>query len=216
VTATPLLFLVFASGAPTYGEALKMSPAVAAEAFLSGEEHGAIGQIQPKRTSGVPGMVGLELVERPTEQPRGCVRRRWSVNFHYAVDWEPSAALPNDVYSNAEIASRGPSGCPTEGYALLNPGVDVDHGFAALARLDDLRNGRGSARISCADTSGVTPKICDSVQATRQELVRLRARVVTLEHGVSVVWLGEGVQTEVWFDQGFEGVSVRRHIPDPF
>ena len=123
-----LLIAAQALNGPTLAEVEALSPEGAGERLLQGRTHEQIVAAgrRDERHIGIPGMTDYELTEAARAVPGGCLRRRWTARFVTAAD----AAGASPVFSNAipreEIALASRSGCPDNGYTLINGGLDHD------------------------------------------------------------------------------------------
>ncbi|MDB5469478.1 MAG: hypothetical protein JWR84_1038 [Caulobacter sp.] len=195
-----------------------LSPSTSGELILAGEEHGRIDSIGRNYGDvGPPGLIELQLVERPVAGREGCSRKRWIASFLQAPGTASDDAVLTSVSSVVELAVGSSDFCPSGRYAQLAPGVAWPQAFAALKQLDDIRRGRSKVEFACSDS---TPSnLCADARTILIELRRIRPWAVQRQDDVTVIWLGVPGQvvTEVRLDPRTpDRIAVNRRVPAPF
>jgi hypothetical protein len=212
------LSLASSSAALSLAEVRQMTPAAAGDTILRDRQHGPIETFEaPTGGMNAPGSIEGQLVERPVSSGPGCVRRRWTVQFRAAPGADITNATVIGTYSSQEISPRLTETCPTGRYVYLNPGVSVDEGWAALAKLKDSLMQESRVRSRCRDTT--SSHLCRGSRAVRAELRMLPPNVVTRVDGDIAVWIGtsNSVATEIRFPSGRPSqIVVTRRLPAPF
>lgn len=212
-----LLLSIQASAAPTYAEVRRLPPAVAGDRVLSGRQHGRIMSVEaPTGGMNAPGTVEAQLVEQPAAHGPRCVRTRWTVSFRASPDKDIGSATPDTIYSTTEIAVSGMHPCPDKGYVHLNPGLDQEQGFAALAVLQRVRSSAPGVRLTCSDQT--SSGLCADDRTTRRALATIAPFTISRDAGDVLIWLGNGwVVTELRFDPAApDRIAVERRFPAPF
>ncbi|MBB3911658.1 hypothetical protein [Sphingomonas desiccabilis] len=197
----------------------ELSPAAAGDAILGDEQHGPIERFEaPTGGMNVPGLIEGQLVERPVPSALGCVRRRWTVKFRAAPGADISTAkVQSGTYSTREISPSSDGICPAGDYVRLSPGVSVEQGWDALAKLKEIRTGVSATRFECSDTT--SSGLCDDSKAIRVALRTLTPWAITRDDDDVLIWLGVrgGIVTEVRFNSAQPSrVLVTRKVPAPF
>jgi len=213
-----LAFLLAQATALSFLQLRTMSPADAGDAVLRDEPHGRIVAFEaPTGGLNLPGVVDGEFVEQPAPRGPGCVRRRWTVTFHTTPGADIGTATPQDKRSAWEIAPSADGACPSGRYAHLNPGVSVNQGWEALARLKAVTAEAGPGTFQCSDAT--SSGLCKDSPAIRAALRGLTPWAITQEAGATIIWLGVPGQvvTEVrWQAADPDQLRVTRKVPAPF
>jgi hypothetical protein len=214
-----LISLAAAQAAPTLASIEGLSPEAVGELVLQGREHGTVVKVAPAAQGHLdpPGLVKLELTERATAIPEGCVRRRWIATFRQAPGAAEPAATLSDAWAATEVALRPSSGCPAGRFVHVNYGLGIKDALGALEYLDHIRRNKGRVRFSCSDSTGSA--LCRNSGTTRQELVKLSAWAVTRRGGMTELWLGEPGQivTSVIYSEALpDRITVKRSVPHSF
>jgi hypothetical protein len=219
VVLTLLILTLFTSpeAPPSIASIEDLEPSAIGEIVLKGREHGIVESVTPDRGLDPPGVVRLNLTERPSAILRGCVRRKWTATFRHRPGVGEKTAILSDAFMTTEASLPTVSGCSNGEFAHVNPGMSVDEALSALRHLMQVRNGKAKVRFSCSDSTG--SRLCRTPRTIRRELAKLPAWAVTKRDGKIEFWLGDRGQTvtavsysETWLDQ----VSVERRIPAPF
>lgn len=220
-----MLLALFASvsltapeAAPTIGSIRSLSPQAIGDVVLRGRDHEIIEKVEPpaNRALEPPGVVTLELTERPIATEKGCVRRRWIATFRRPPGAAESAAIFHDAYATTQVALRSASTCSTGEFAHVNPGLSIEEALSALRHLRQVRSGKAKVRFSCSDSTGSS--LCRTPKIIRRELARLPAWAVTKRDGNIEFWLGKGGQVVTvvsYSDTSLDQVRVERRVPSP-
>ncbi|WP_347093013.1 hypothetical protein [Sphingomonas parapaucimobilis] len=216
-----MILLVLAlqmGGALSFGEARRLPPVVAGERLLKGVDHRPIETfIAPAGGMNAPGVIDVDLVERPFAIDQGCSRIRWTVRFRASPNDMLDHATPEGRHQTTEIARAKPTGCSTANYVHLNPGVDTLQGFAILEQLHRFLSGKAKFVIQCADETA--SGLCDKEAAIPAELARLKPWNISASPNGFLIWLGTPGKTvsEIRFDPHRPGRAwVNRSVPAPF
>lgn len=196
----------------------RLSPLTSGAVVLAGRDHGkieSVGRVYGDMSP--PGMIEVELLERPVVGREGCSRRRWTASFKQSPGAEEGDAVLSTVSSVPEVALGRSGVCPSGRYARLAPSVTSSEAFSALKKLDAVRRERSKIEVACSDS---TPSnLCADTRTVLAELRRIRPWAILRDGEVSVIWLGTpgGVVTEVRLDPARPGrIGVSRRIPAPF
>jgi len=201
---------------PSLAEIQRLSPGAAGELALGHQTHGPIESIV-RGGSGMdaPGMIRLDLVERPVAQEGGCSRKRWHLDFFPGPDG--IHRLASQPSSRTEVALSSSGVCPQGQYVQLNSALTPERAFDALRHLDEIRSPRGRARFSCTDREST--HLCSGSRAIRRELARLSPWAVMTEGDATIFWMGTrgDIVTEVRYRAASpDRVVVKREMPAPF
>lgn len=204
---------------PTVGGIERLQPREAGEILLKGREHGVIESIAPPtiRSAGPPGLVELELTERPVAVAGGCVRKRWTATFQRQPGADRGAATFADSWARTEVAIAPAKTCPGGRFVHVHPGMTSAQALGALDRLGRIRTGKAKVTFTCSDDTGSS--LCRSLAAIRPGLARLSPWAVMRREGRIELWLGEPGQivTAVSYPEGRpHRVTVKRSILAPF
>lgn len=225
---------------PTIGSVQGLSPEAVGRAVLANRDRGPIETVVPAQLSGPipPGLVQLQLVERPQVTSRGCVRRRWTASFMHQPDMPQSSAKLQDAWASTEIALASSPDCSRAAFVHLNPGLGIVEAFDALVHLENIRAGRAEVTFTCLDETA--SRLCDTPAAIREALGSLpawaisRARsrddlpsrgsaslapVMPRANGPIEIWLdtpGQVVTAVSFSNMQPDHVTVERRIPAPF
>lgn len=213
------LLLLQAAPAPTFSEAILLSPRQAGELLLKGQDHGQVeeARLPPDSQAAPPGTAELQLLEKPSLQDIGCTRRRWTVKFRHPPEANRDSATVSDSYSSTEVALAISGACPEGRYMHLNPGLEAAPALAALARLQRIRSGETPASFSCTDST--SSNFCADNAAIRQALDRLTPWAASLAGERFRFWLGTPGQvvTEILLGpEASDPIVVDRRFPAPF
>lgn len=215
-----LTFLLAQAAALSLLQVRELSPAAAGDAILRDQPHGPIESFESPTGGGGPtpsGTIQGQFVERPVMSGAGCARRRWTVTFRAAPGADIDTATAQDRYSGWEIAPASDGACPSGRYVHLNPGVSMDQGWQALARLKAVRAETGREAFQCSDST--SSGLCGDSKSIRAGLRELTPWAINLEAGDLALWLGEPgkVVTDVRFSSADPAkVVVTRKVPAPF
>ncbi len=209
---------VIMPSAPTLAEVLQLPPANAGEVILEGKNHKTIKSVvqTTARYSQPPGWIQLELIEEARRIAGGCSRKRWIATFQHHENEIPDEAVLVRTYGRVEIAPTASQDCSKSSYVGLNSGVDLDDGFAALMKLEDIRSGAAQVAFSCSDLTG--SQLCKDTETTRLELAAIEPWMVSFHEGSFELWLGEPGQivTKVRLgSSSADPVTVARLVPPP-
>ena len=196
-----------------------MSPREARDLPLKGKEHGVVQGIAspPVRLGTPPGLVELQLTERPLATRGGCVRRRWNASFRHQPDAAASAATFSGAWSATEVALRPARTCPSGHFVQVNPGLSSEEALRELRYLRDILAGKTKVKFTCLDETAST--LCRTPKSIRWKLAGLPAWAVTRREGSTEFWLGQPgqVATALSYAEGRRReVRIRRSIPAPF
>ena len=201
----PLFLLAALLGAdqvePTLGALDGRSPQEAGEILLTGRNHGPVESTEVVPVGGAvpPGWTELDLVERATMFPGGCLRRRWVMNGVRGPDQPDNATRLDVSYSVDEIALAAADGCPSGQFVRLENDLQPRDALAALKYLDRVRDGRATISLSCSDK-------------TQSHLCRSRASVMqALRRGIVGYASREGRAIELTLTGGNEPFTTVRY-----
>lgn len=204
---------------PTLQEVLQLPPAAAGDRVLQGKSHRRIASLHNMNDiTRPPGIEELKLVEEAVVSEGGCSRKRWTAIFRHRENSDLALATLTSSYSTTEIKLAASATCGSDNYVHLNPGVDLETGFTALAKLDDMRAGLGNHQYACTDETG--SGLCKDAASIRRELAALSPWFVTRKDKYLELVLGTTpgqVVTAVRFKlERPDAVEVTRRIPPPF
>ncbi len=202
----------------TLGEVIEKEPTMAGELVLSGHQHNTVVAVEEVEEEMAPAnSTRLHLVEKASVLGNRCQRRRWTATFQDLPSDDTAAKILTGTYSTTEITISDAGICPSVGYTHLNPSVDAQQGFAALAILEKLRSGSVQAEFECVDRT--SSDLCSSPETIRDELNKLSPWAVTLREGDLELWLGTPGQTVTAVrinPTRPQWAGIERRIPAPF
>lgn len=202
----------------TLGEVIEEEPSMAGELVLRGKQNNAVVTVEEvEEEMDPPKSTRLHLVEKASVSGNRCQRKRWTATFQDLPSDDSATEVLTGVYSTTEITISDAESCPCEGYIHLNPLIDVQQGFAALAILEELRFGGGKAEFECVDRT--SSNLCSSPETIRDELNRLSPWAVSRGDGDLELWLGTPGQTVTAVrinPTRPQRARIERRMPAPF
>lgn len=221
LTALLLLLQQTRQQAPMLAEVLKLPPAEASDLVLRNDAHGRIISVEEVKEDRsrlqAPNVVELHLLEEPAKSRAGCSRTRWTAIFQGQAGQPIGKAVVTSTFNTTEIKLVTAGRCGSDAYVHLNPRLDKEAGFAALAWLERLRRGAGDERFACSDET--QSGLCKDVGNIQRELTALRPWAVSRGKDHIELWLGVPGQvvTAVRFrPERQEFVEIDRRVPAPF